>query len=130
MRRMSSQPSPSASKKAQPAPMVSGSHFLPVRPALWVKRMPAAAVTSVKRTDSAEGRAAAPHSRNALNIVIVNRLPFIIVLGPGKARLLCQGLRRFVRLESPEELLFALGLRGLPQPTIAKHEVIVRLEVL
>src|ERR1044071_176490 len=127
---MSSQPSPSASRKAHPAPIVSGSHFLPVRPALWVNLMPAAAVTSVKPTGSAGGGAAAPHSRNALSIVIVNRLPLIVVLGSGQTRLLRQRLRRFVRFESAEELLFPVGLRALSQPTIAKHQVIVRLKVL
>src|ERR1035437_9557176 len=44
---MSGQPSPSASKKAHPDPMVSGRYFLPARPLLWTKWMPACAVTSV-----------------------------------------------------------------------------------
>ena len=38
---MSGQPSPSASKKAQPEPSVSGRYFLPARPLLWMKWMPA-----------------------------------------------------------------------------------------
>src|SRR4051795_8026830 len=46
---MSSQPSPSASNRATPAPMVSGRYFLPARPLLWMKRTPEAAVTSVNR---------------------------------------------------------------------------------
>src|SRR5450755_4298414 len=33
---------------AQPGPMVSGSHFLPKAPLLWVKWMPASAVMSRK----------------------------------------------------------------------------------
>src|ERR1051326_3193495 len=45
---MSGQPSPSKSKKAQPAPSVSGSQRFPDLPALWVKWMPACAVISVK----------------------------------------------------------------------------------
>ena len=45
--RMSGQPSPSASKNAQPEPTVSGRYFLPARPVLWTKVIPAAAVTSV-----------------------------------------------------------------------------------
>src|SRR5688572_28707550 len=44
----SHQPSPSASKKTTPEPIVSGSHLPPARPLLCEKRMPAAAVTSVK----------------------------------------------------------------------------------
>src|SRR3954454_22170582 len=108
-RRMSSQPSPSMSRKAQPAPIVSVSHFLPVRPALWVNLMPAVAVTSVKRTGSVGGGDAAHRSARALNIVIVNRLPFIIVLGAGQSGLLRQRLGGFVGFEAPEELFFALG---------------------
>src|ERR1035441_5527018 len=44
---MSGQPSPSASKNAHPDPNVSGKYFLPARPLLWTKWMPACAVTSV-----------------------------------------------------------------------------------
>src|SRR4051812_21760896 len=40
-------------------------------------------------------------------IVIVDRLPFIIVLGAGESRLLRQGLGGFVGFETAEELLFA-----------------------
>src|SRR6266705_5176642 len=50
MSRISGQPSPSASKKAQPEPSVSGRYFWPARPLLWVKWMPACAVTSVNTT--------------------------------------------------------------------------------
>src|SRR3954453_18818631 len=46
---MSSQPSPSASDRRTPGPMVSGRYFLPARPLLWMKRTPEAAVTSVNR---------------------------------------------------------------------------------
>src|SRR5687767_10776198 len=49
-RKMSSQPSPSASMNAQPDPIVSGSHFLPALPALCVNLIPADAVTSLKVT--------------------------------------------------------------------------------
>src|SRR5262249_15757782 len=47
MRTMSGQPSPSASRTAQPLPIVSGSHRFPALPELWVKSMPAVLVTSV-----------------------------------------------------------------------------------
>ena len=47
---MSGQPSPSASRNAQPDPIVSGRYFFPALPLLWVNRMPAAAVTSVNFT--------------------------------------------------------------------------------
>src|SRR5947209_14632707 len=50
MKRTSSQPSPSASKMATPAPSVSGRYFFPDRPLLWVNLIPEAAVTSVKVT--------------------------------------------------------------------------------
>src|SRR5579859_589398 len=50
IRRMSGQPSPSASKKAAPAPKVSGRNFLPARPLLWVNLIPAALVMSVNFT--------------------------------------------------------------------------------
>src|SRR5258708_1330286 len=60
--RMSGQPSPSASKKAQPEPSVSGRYFLPARPLLWVKWMPACAVTSVN-TGPAGGAKAKSISR-------------------------------------------------------------------
>src|SRR6185503_9287438 len=109
--RMSSQPSPSASRKAQPAPMVSGSQRLPVRPALWVNLMPAAAVTSVKRAGSAPTRVtevrramAASFARAGVGlvgraarkdflprdrlVVVVDGLPFIVVLGAGEPGLL------------------------------------------
>src|SRR3954462_4901034 len=56
---MSSQPSPSASNRATPAPMVSGRYFLPARPLLWVKRTPEAAVTSVNRIPGCGAGAAA-----------------------------------------------------------------------
>ena len=46
--RISAQPSPSKSKKAQPEPIVSGSYFLPGAPAVVTNWIPAAAVTSVK----------------------------------------------------------------------------------
>ncbi len=45
---MSCAPSPSASRNAPPAPIVSGRYFLPNAPLSWRKRMPAAFVTSVK----------------------------------------------------------------------------------
>src|SRR3954468_19472460 len=112
MKRTSSQPSPSKSRKAHPAPIVSGSHFLPVRPALWVNLIPDAAVTSVKRTSV--GEVAAPTSKAAQRVVIVNRLPFIIVLGTGQPRLLRQSLRRLIGLKAAEERLFALGLGRAP----------------
>src|SRR5437870_447702 len=54
---MSSQPSPSASNRATPEPMVSGRYFLPARPLLWVKRTPEALVTSVNFTAGAGGAA-------------------------------------------------------------------------
>src|SRR4051812_39275967 len=56
---MSSQPSPSASNRATPAPMVSGRYFFPARPLLWVKRTPEAAVTSVNRIPGGGAGAAA-----------------------------------------------------------------------
>jgi hypothetical protein len=54
-------------------------------------------------------------------MMIVNRLPLIIVLGTGETRLLRQRLRRLIGLESPEKLLFALGLGGSSQAAIAEH---------
>src|SRR5262249_56056219 len=56
--RRSGQPSRSASKMATPEPRVSGRSFLPARPLLWTKRIPAVRVTSVKRT-APEGAAGA-----------------------------------------------------------------------
>ncbi len=101
---MSGQPSPSASKNAQPEPIVSGSHFFPALPLLCVNLMPAAAVTSVKRIAGGRvrGRAAsdgarlrvsasagcfigAPSERHA--VVLVDRLPLVVVLGAEHARL-------------------------------------------
>src|ERR1700716_2577280 len=59
IRMMSGQPSPSASKKAPPAPRVSGRNFLPARPLLCVNLMPAALVMSVNFTSLAVGATAA-----------------------------------------------------------------------
>src|SRR5258708_29873113 len=56
---MSGQPSPSRSTKAQPEPRVSGRYFLPARPLLWVKWIPACAVTSVNTGPDAGGGAPA-----------------------------------------------------------------------
>src|SRR5215469_2208290 len=42
--------------KAHPGPMVSGSHFLPNAPLLWVKWMPAGAVMSRKFSCAPQGR--------------------------------------------------------------------------
>src|SRR5690349_15876240 len=108
---MSSPPSPSASKNAQPEPIVSGSHFLPARPELWVNLMPAAAVTSVNRMGSsaAGSREIATAADKRIGNVVVNRLPFIIVLGAQEAGPRGERLRRFVRLEAQEQLLLALG---------------------
>src|SRR5437764_1107404 len=50
-------------------------------------------------------------------VVIVDRLPFIVVLGAGESGLLGQRLGGFVGFETAEELLFALGVGGLPQAT-------------
>jgi hypothetical protein len=46
-RTMSCQPSPSTSTNAQPDPIVSGRYFFPNAPFSCLKRIPAAAVTSV-----------------------------------------------------------------------------------
>src|SRR6185295_12989036 len=59
----SSQPSPSASNSATPAPNVSGRYFLPARPLLWVNLMPAAAVASVSFTPFGAGAGAAARVR-------------------------------------------------------------------
>src|SRR5258707_15518631 len=48
--RMSSQPSPSASKRATPEPSDSGRYFFPDLPLLWVNFTPEAPVMSVKVT--------------------------------------------------------------------------------
>ena len=93
---MSGQPSPSASKNAQPEPSVSGRNFLPARPLLWVKWMPACAVTSVNtgtgRSGGGDGecrrqRASTAAMRRSLHgsvafsdaFVIVNLLPLVVV---------------------------------------------------
>src|SRR4051812_69625 len=112
--RISSQPSPSTSRKAQPDPIVSGSQRLPVRPALCVNLSPAVAVISVNRTASvpAGQRSQDPLRNAALRIVIVNRLPLIIVLGPGQSRHLGERLRGLVGFKSAEKRLFAFGFRG------------------
>src|SRR5438045_3264759 len=62
-------------------------------------------------------------------VVIVDRLPFIVVLGTGKSGLLRQRLGGFVGFETAEELLFALGVGGLPQASITEHQIIVGLEI-
>src|SRR5262245_28423402 len=54
---MSCQPSPSKSRKAAPAPRVSGRNFLPKAPLVCLKRMPAFAVTSTNVTPEAAGGA-------------------------------------------------------------------------
>src|SRR5262249_50370947 len=56
---MSGQPSPSASRKAPPAPSVSGRNFLPARPLLWVNFTPEPAVMSVNLTSLVVGLTAA-----------------------------------------------------------------------
>src|SRR5215468_6029066 len=48
--------------KAQPGPMVSGSHFLPKAPLLWVKWMPASVVTSRKWIWAWAGRRSRPNA--------------------------------------------------------------------
>src|SRR5438067_8938891 len=120
----SSQPSPSASKNAQPAPIASGSHFFPDRPALCEKWIPATAVTSVNRTGSVAGAArcggddrshrGSAHRgalmRENFRAVVVNRLPFIIVLGAQQTGLFCKRLRSLVRFEAAEQLLLAPGV--------------------
>src|SRR6185369_4267789 len=126
--KMSSQPSPSTSRKAQPEPIVSGSQRLPVRPALWVNLRPAWAVTSVKRIGA--GSVAPQRSIAPLSIVVVNRLPLIVVLGPGETGLLGERLRGLVGFEAAEELLLALGFRGPAEAAVAEHQVVVRLNVL
>src|SRR5260370_31238212 len=59
MSRMSGQPSPSASKKAAPAPKVSGRNFLPARPLLCVNLITAAFDISVNFTSLVDGFTAA-----------------------------------------------------------------------
>jgi hypothetical protein len=75
--KMSSQPSPSASKKAAPDPSVSGSHFFPARPLLCVNVMPEIAVTSVKvmppgcaTTTPIDRQTAANTATNRMNIPV------------------------------------------------------------
>src|SRR5258705_5306356 len=53
--RMSSQPSPSASKRATPEPSDSGRYFFPDLPLLWVNFTPEAPVMSVKVTPFGAG---------------------------------------------------------------------------
>src|SRR5690348_3035325 len=124
---MSSQPSPSTSRKAQPAPIVSGSQRLPVRPALWTNLIPDEVVTSVKRT---AGSVAPQRSIAPLRIVVVNRLPLIVVLGPGETGLLGERLGSLVGFEAAEELLLARGFGDLAETPIGKHQVVMRLDVL
>src|ERR1700693_3885049 len=50
--------------KAQPGPMVSGSHFFPKAPLLWVKWMPAWAVMSRKVTCARAASAEASRKDN------------------------------------------------------------------
>src|SRR5439155_12641282 len=59
MSRMSGQPSPSASRKAPPAPRVSGRNFFPARPLLCVNLTPEAAVMSVNLMSLVVGLTAA-----------------------------------------------------------------------
>src|SRR5260221_61688 len=49
-KKRSGRPSPSASKKTTPEPMVSGRYLRPRAPLLWVRRMPAGRVAWVKVT--------------------------------------------------------------------------------
>src|SRR6187401_306993 len=124
-RNRSGQPSPSASKNAPPEPSVSGRYFFPARPLLWVKRTPAAAVTSVNVTPPGAADTAAPSSRNGRiqrvivfsicqvrpefhALVFVDLLPLVVVLGADHAARPRDGLRCLFRLESHEELLFTV----------------------
>src|SRR3954447_24424021 len=100
-------------------------------------RTPARIARAAARVDSPPRRrerrdSAEKHAEELLakgGIVIVDRLPFIIVLGAGESGLLGQRLGGFVGFETAEELLFALGVGGLPQASITEHQIIVGLEI-
>src|SRR4051812_17701008 len=119
MNRMSGRPSPSASNAATPEPMVSGSHFLPVRPALWVKWIPDAAVTSAKRSGVCAASVPASSSSSAC-LMLMNRLPLVIVFRVRQTWLFGERLRGFVRLESSEQNLLAGGLLLLTHAPVAE----------
>src|SRR5580700_9067777 len=126
---MSSQPSPSASKKAQPGPSVSGSHFLPSRPELCSKWRFASAVTSVNRTGSSAGRGGAvrhPAMQARLRSVIVNRLSLIVILGTQLSGASGQLLRGLIRFKAPEQSFLDAGLVRQPQSPVAEHQIVVR----
>src|SRR5204862_6239137 len=61
--------------------------------------------------------------------VVVDRLPFIVVLGTGESGLLRPRLGGFVGFETAEGPLFALGVCGLPQASITEHQIIVSLKI-
>ena len=101
--------------------MVSGSHFLPARPLLCRKSIPAAFVTSVnlgrlrlQQSGSAEEESKASLQRYAF--VFVNLLALVVVFGidhPARRR---DGLGRFVGFEAAEEFLFARSVVASPRP--------------
>src|SRR5689334_15472691 len=70
---MSCQPSLSESRKAQPAPIVSGRYFLPNAPLLCLKRMPASAVTSVNSI--------APEGRGGVGLAVGDGVAAVAVSG-------------------------------------------------
>ncbi len=73
--------------------------------------------------------AARDAASNKIGNVIVNRLPLIIVLGAQKPGLRGERLRRFVRFETQEQLLFALRLIRLAQSAVTQHQIVVRLQI-
>src|SRR5262249_6739048 len=149
---MSSQPSPSASKKAHPEPSVSGRNFFPARPLLCVHLIPAAAVTSVNFTGVGAATSQAPSSarppairltaglrnnggapggkRQRNRLVIVDRLALVVVLRAHAASLERDRLRRLFSLEPAEELLLAGRTRLVSQAAATEHRGGVHLACL
>src|SRR5712692_10618270 len=62
--------------------------------------------------------------------MLVNRLPFIIILGVRLPVRAGNRLRRFVCLEAKISRLVGLGPVVVPQPVVAKHQIVMRLQIL
>ena len=62
--------------------------------------------------------------------MVVNGLALIIVFRADTPALRGDGLRRFVRLKAAEQGLFAISMRRVAQPAVAKHSGVMHLHVL
>src|SRR5215469_2692747 len=76
--------------KAQPAPIVSGSHFLPAAPLLWTKLRPACRVMSLKVTCALDRPTSAAHTMTSENDF---RMTFM-------ARLFASSIRSLLRCDT------------------------------